>query len=528
MTPRKFVFLSALLIPAAALPSAVPRVPGDAEFGGKRVFYLHGSAYSRGLRHGRLLREEILYLRKTYEQAFFNLLGGNLGRKFLATRALKLSVPPELREEMAGIAQGCGLSYEEVLLANTFFDLVKMFACTTVVSVGKNGFFARNLDFPGFGVLHRHTVIFSVPGEKERRVAIIGFPGLVGALSGINSDGLAAAVMEVYGKKYNLRAEPYAMAFRRMLESCSDLSAARRFLKETPTTTGNNLTVCDASGRAGVFEITPNAVRLRTETEGRYLYATNHFLSENPGGTRIEKIRKLIASDPPPTLRLAERLLRATVTPMDNLQAMIFFPSLKALALSCGKLPAAEGPYTRLGAPMLGFGLVSGRRRLLLFGGTERLAESLRRFARVSPGRFLRTSSPSAAERFLKETSPHDILFLAAAEPFSFNHPAVSTATSALAERPVFTIAIGRGGKGAKLPFSAAVSFLFSCKEKRKSLQEAISCLLEETAQEAALRGKITLHDLFTLLSEKLSRRKIRVSYRGSEAAKTISAAENR
>jgi hypothetical protein len=195
----------------------------------------------------------------------------------------------------------------------------------------------------------------------------------------------------VHGKGYRWGVEPYAMAFRRLLATCGTVEEAHRFLQQNPTTTGNNLMVSDATGAAAVFEIAPTGTAIRREEGSRYIFATNHFLSENPGGGRIGKIRALLEDDPPPTLDLAQKLLRRTGSYSLNLQAMVFSSPRRAVLLSSWQVPACRGPYVPLGAPLMGLGAAPvTRRRALLAGTTAGLEAVLRKRCgfRVEPSGF--------------------------------------------------------------------------------------------------------------------------------------------
>lgn len=72
--------------------------------------------------------------------------------------------------------------------------------------------------------------------EKKKAFAAIGFPGLVGSLSGMNQDGLCLAIHEVIDiktglKKFNYNGIPYAMCYRQLLEECATVDEAYELLK---------------------------------------------------------------------------------------------------------------------------------------------------------------------------------------------------------------------------------------------------------------------------------------------------------
>ena len=56
---------------------------------------------------------------------------------------------------------------------------------------------ARNLDYPSLGYVHEYTLVTVYKPNDKHAFAAVGFPGLLGCLSGMNDAGLTVAVLEV-------------------------------------------------------------------------------------------------------------------------------------------------------------------------------------------------------------------------------------------------------------------------------------------------------------------------------------------
>ena len=95
------------------------------------------------------------------------LIGGEIANKMVS--AVNTSISQEYREEMEGIASVIDVAYEEVLLANVYYEVsgigknVSLFerACTSIVAQNTNGsvFLARNQDYPPpFKLVEFHAV----------------------------------------------------------------------------------------------------------------------------------------------------------------------------------------------------------------------------------------------------------------------------------------------------------------------------------------------------------------------------------
>ena len=111
------------------------------------------------------------------------------------------------------------------------------------------------------GYIHEHTLVTVYRPTGKHAFASVGFPGLVGVLSGMNDAGLCVAVLEVYDAKdgephFNPKGIPYAMCHRRLLEECTTIAEAKKLLERMPRTSLLNLAVADRTGTA-VFEVTP-------------------------------------------------------------------------------------------------------------------------------------------------------------------------------------------------------------------------------------------------------------------------------
>ncbi|MCO4761175.1 MAG: hypothetical protein KC502_06700 [Myxococcales bacterium] len=113
----------------------------------RETIHLRGAPYARGLDHGKRLRHRI---RAFYTQVLSTALLPNLNREqpsiagFLThyqgdayadgkfsyqlllemAQSVETQLPEHYKEEMRGIADGCGLSYDQILLLNTFPDTV--------------------------------------------------------------------------------------------------------------------------------------------------------------------------------------------------------------------------------------------------------------------------------------------------------------------------------------------------------------------------------------------------------------------
>ena len=280
-------------------------------------------------------------------------------------RRLLRRAPAEYLAELDAMSAASGIDRDRLVLGNTLFDIKKIVACSAFLtepsrSAGGAPLLGRNLDYPSHGYAHHYTLVTAYRPAGKKPFVSVGFPGLIGVLSGMNADGLALAVLEVFQSRpfsgrLNLGGTPYAMCFRRILETCSTVGEARDMLQRMKRSTLFNLAVADRE-RVAVLECTPRRVHERPAATGVSL-CTNHFC--------LEHLQPIWTRDVYGTysrhraLRQAERAgrdfgvadLHAALHAAgqdDTLQTMVFEPGPLRLHLAFGTLPASAGPLRTL------------------------------------------------------------------------------------------------------------------------------------------------------------------------------------
>ena len=310
------------------------------------VVELAGTPEQMGREHGHELDKPILYLHDHYLKAYL----GATAQRFLALGAAKLFESyfrPEHLAEVDALAAETGMDERETALAQCFLDLSPMNACSTITlpalaARDHVARFGRNLEFMSLGVADKYSTIFVCHPDGGRYGFVsIGWPGLVGVLSGMNEHGLALANMEVTRSPRFPGAMPYTLLYRTALERCRSVNEVIDLIEHTPRQTPNNLMVMDASGDRAVLEITPEEVTVRRTTATEPLVSTNHQRGTDCDSTgRCWRYDRLHASGKQKFgnvgLKDLEKML-AEVSPGDEtLQSMIFEPSTRVIYLAVG------------------------------------------------------------------------------------------------------------------------------------------------------------------------------------------------
>lgn len=270
--------------------------------------------------------------------------------------------PPDHLKELDAAVKAGGLGpdiRDLVVTGNVFWDIKGIGGCSALVvepdrSAGGGPLFGRNFDMPTFGILDKFTLVTIYRPTGKHAFAGIGFPGLVGVVSGMNDAGLAIACLDVRetadgSPRFNAAGTPYPLLFRRVLEECRDVAEAEKLLRDTQRTTMLNLTVCDKH-QSAVFEMTPMSFNVRRAVDG-ICACTNHFRTKDlTTGVQCRRWDMLQKSWDLPKLAVADvaRQLDAVNQGPMTVQTMIFEPAALKLHLAIGDCPTSALPLKEL------------------------------------------------------------------------------------------------------------------------------------------------------------------------------------
>jgi isopenicillin-N N-acyltransferase like protein len=275
-------------------------------------------------------------------------------------KGMEPQFPPDHLKELDALVKEAKVDRDLLIFGNTFPDISKAAGCASLIvgkersAIGKP-LFGRNLDYPTMGYLDQYSLVTVYRPKGKHAFVSIGFPGMIGCLSGMNDAGLALAVHEVHKTKdhsvsLDPKGIPYTLAFRRLLEECTTVEEAEKLLRGMKRTTMLNLAVCDKSGGA-IFEITTKTVVVR-KPEDEVCTCTNHFVSKELGaGVACDRLPKLDAVREAKTkLGLAEvaKKLDAVNQGAATLQTMVFEPASLKLHLAIGKCPSSALPLKEI------------------------------------------------------------------------------------------------------------------------------------------------------------------------------------
>lgn len=202
-------------------------------------------------------------------------------------------VPAELREELEAVAAIAGVAFEEVVAANLYYDAVKLaFGCTAFVRAGPDGpVHHRNLDWwsPN-DVLTENTVVVHYHRGGRRHFSVVGWPGFVGALSGVAPGRFAVTLNAVLSDEPAELAEAMTFLLRRALDEAHDYDAAVELLATTPVLSDSLLLISGVEPeQMCVVERTPTRHARRGAIEG-VVVVTNDYRALETSNARADDL----------------------------------------------------------------------------------------------------------------------------------------------------------------------------------------------------------------------------------------------
>jgi isopenicillin-N N-acyltransferase-like protein len=258
-----------------------------------KVLELSGSAYERGLKHGKELRPEITRMVELWKkdlQAQTKEAPDSLLRKFSAETNFVPAIKkwtPELLDEIKGIAEGSGQPYPTMLAYQlidelwVYIDKGSEHHCSSlgVIRSGTHpAFVAQNMDLENFRdgsqvVLH----ITENPPQPEQFVFTSA--GVI-ATNGMNNRKIAIAcntLMELSAAPEGL---PVACVVRGVLAKTRGADVLE-FVKTIKHASGQNY-IIGVGDRVYDFEASANkVVEFRPVADGSVVYHTNHPLAND-------------------------------------------------------------------------------------------------------------------------------------------------------------------------------------------------------------------------------------------------------
>lgn len=312
--------------------------------------YLEGNPYERGYAKGKLAEELIYKQEKVFvgrvEEILPSKFQQSIVRHFLRffNRKLDKYVPLEYKEEIYGISQFTSPDFDFVApnywrtlyfhaahdIGHALQDLA-MVGCTSFAAWGSHSadgklILGRNFDFYVNEEFAEEKIIAFINPTDGYKHAMVTWPGMVGAVSGMNEKGLTITINAGKSSIPLVAKTPISLLAREILQYASNFEQAIEIAKTREVFVAESIMAGSAEDQSAILiEVSPKKIDVfQVDSSAEFLVCSNHFQSklyqsdkrnlesiENSHSQyRFEKMQELIQNSPPVTPELAADFLR--------------------------------------------------------------------------------------------------------------------------------------------------------------------------------------------------------------------------
>ena len=316
--------------------------------------FVKGDAFQRGEAIGKLSSDLLHYQEKVFVDQIREIVPSDSYLKFLRffivlfNRHLGENVLEEYRNEIYGISLSCtheydfiGTPYERQLNYHSAHDLghamqdYMLVGCSSFATWGTQSadsslLIGRNFDFyVGDAFAENKQVAFYTP-DQGYKFASVGWPGMIGVLSGMNETGLTVTINAAKSAVPTGSATPISILTREILQYASTIDEAFAIAQKRKTFVSESILIGSAKdGKAAIIEKSPEKTVLFKGKESDRLISTNHYQSEefSKDERNMENIR---TSDSPYRFARLEELINENM-PIDASKAASILRNHKGL-----------------------------------------------------------------------------------------------------------------------------------------------------------------------------------------------------
>ena len=312
-----------------------------------------GNAFQRGEAIGRLSSDLLYYQEKVFVDQIREIVPSDSYLKFLRffivlfNRNLGKNVTEEFRDEIYGISLSCtheydfiGTPYERQLNYHSAHDLghamqdYMLVGCSSFATWGAGSadsslIIGRNFDFyMGDKFAHNKLVSFYQP-EQGYKFASVGWPGMIGVLSGMNETGLTVTINAAKSTMPTASATPISILTREILQYASTIDEAYAIALKRKTFVSESILIGSArDSKAAIIEKSPEKTALFTGS-GNRIICTNHYQSDAFKDDE-RNMENIATSDSPYRFARLQELLEKN-NPIDPLKAASILRNQKGL-----------------------------------------------------------------------------------------------------------------------------------------------------------------------------------------------------
>ncbi len=271
------------------------------KYDGMYEMYIEGSPFERGVIYGKLAKELVEKQEKYFvdqiqeivpSKSYLNFLKYLI---FIFNRNLDKHIPIEYLQEIYGVSLSAsddykfiGSNYERILNYHAAHDIghalneYMKVGCTSVAVWGdesENGqlLIGRNFDFYVGDDFAKEKIVCFVKPEEGIPFGMVTWGGMIGAVSGMNKEGLTVTINAAKSDLPKSAATPISILAREILQYASTIDEAYAIAEKRKTFVSESLLIGSKNdGQTAIIEKSPKRMA-KYEENDQDIICTNHY-----------------------------------------------------------------------------------------------------------------------------------------------------------------------------------------------------------------------------------------------------------
>ena len=280
--------------------------------------YVEGDAFERGVVNGKLTKELVVRQEDHFAEQIYKMVPSAFTRQYLKyfigffNRNLHKNITEEYLEEIYGVSESAsekykflGSNYQRILNYHAAHDIghalqsMALVGCTSFGTWGARSkdstmIIGRNFDFyVGDKFAEDKIVAFFNPAHGYKFVTIT-WGGFIGAVSGMNDQGLSVTINAAKSDYPLASATPVSIVTREILQYAKNIKEAIAIARSRKMFVSESFLVASAAdNKAVIIEKTPNDLDVY-DPDTNFIVCTNHFQSKglNQSKKNIEQMKE--------------------------------------------------------------------------------------------------------------------------------------------------------------------------------------------------------------------------------------------
>ncbi|MEO7977625.1 C45 family peptidase [Flavobacterium sp.] len=311
--------------------------------------YVEGDPFEIGLTTGALSdsllekQEKIFFSR--IEDIVPSKLQQNLLRNFLKwyNRKLYKNVPEEYQVEIYGLSQYTSQNFNDIapqyqrsLYLHAAHDIghalqdLALVGCSSFAAWGEksedgNLILGRNFDFYVNDAFAENKIVAFINPKEGHPFMMVTWPGMIGAVSGMNKEGLTVTINASKSKIPLSAKTPISILTREILQHAQNIEEAIAIAKKRNVFVSESIMVGSAhDNKAVLIEVSPREMDVYDVPNTNQLICSNHFQSDNLKNDnrnqlqianshseyRFKRMQELLSEKPKINPKIASEILR--------------------------------------------------------------------------------------------------------------------------------------------------------------------------------------------------------------------------